>query len=204
LKGFGWLGPREGIEMPSARSHAASAPDGVAVRPDLDALYRQHAPAVARWVAHLGGPRVDVDDLVHEIFLIAHRRLAEFRGEAKVTTWLYRITERVVSGRRRRDRARRFMTRLWRGDVEESTAAMSRLTPIEELERQQSRAAVYRVLDQLSEKYRSLLILFELEGMSGEEIAVLTGVKLATIWVRLRRARLLFLAELERDRGGVR
>jgi len=190
--------------MSPARPRAASAPEGVAVRPDLDALYRQHAPAVARWVAHLGGPRIDVDDLVHEIFLIAHRRLAEFRGEAKVTTWLYRITERVVSGRRRRDRARRFMTRLWRGDVEESTAAMSRLTPIEELERQQSRDAVYGVLDRLGEKYRSLLILFELEGMSGEEIAVLTGIKLATIWVRLRRARLLFLAELERDRGGVR
>jgi RNA polymerase sigma-70 factor (ECF subfamily) len=190
--------------MSAARSRAASAPEGVVVRPDLDALYRQHAPAVARWVAHLGGPRIDVDDLVHEIFLIAHRRLAEFRGEAKITTWLYRITERVVLGRRRRDRARRFMTRLWRGDVEGSTAAMSRLTPIEELERQQSRDSVYRVLDRLGEKYRSLLILFELEGMSGEDIAALTGIKLATIWVRLRRARLLFLAELERDRGGVR
>src|SRR5581483_1629455 len=106
----------------------------------------------------------DVDDLVHEIFLIAHRRLAEFRGDAQVTTWLYRITARVVSARRRRDRARRFMARLWRGDVEQSTAAMSRLTPIEEIERQQARDAVYRVLDTLSEKYRNLLILFELEG----------------------------------------
>jgi len=190
--------------MSPARSRAASAPEGVMVRPDLDALYRQHAPAVARWVAHLGGPRVDVDDLVHEVFLIAHRRLAEFRGDAKITTWLYRITERVVSARRRRDRARRFMTRLWRGDVEQSTAAMSRLTPIEEVERQQARGAVYRVLDRMGEKYRSLLILFELEGMSGEEIAALTGIKLATIWVRLRRGRLLFLAELERDGGGLR
>ena len=56
----------------------------------------------------------------------------------------------------------------------------------------------------MGEKYRSLLILFELEGMSGEEIAALTGIKLATIWVRLRRGRLLFLAELERDGGGLR
>lgn len=190
--------------MSPAPSRAASVPEGVAVRLDLEALYRQHAPAVARWVAHLGGPRIEVEDLVHEIFLIAHRRLPEFRGEAKVTTWLYRIAERVVSARRRRDRARRFMTRLWRGDVEETTAAVSRLTPIEELERQQARDAVYRVLDRLGEKYRSLLILFELEGLSGEEIAALTGTKLATIWVRLRRGRLLFLAELERDRGGVR
>jgi len=95
------------------------------------------------------------------------------------------------------------MTRLWRGDVGQSTAAMSRLTPIEELERQQARAAVYRVLDRLGEKYRSLLILFELEGLSGEDIAALTGIKISTVWVRLRRARLSFLAELDRDRGGL-
>jgi RNA polymerase sigma-70 factor, ECF subfamily len=201
VKGFDELAPRGAIEMSPARSRAADPPERVASRPDLDALYREHARAVARWVAHLGGPRLDVDDLVHEIFLVAHRRLAEFRGEAKVTTWLYRITERVVSARRRRERARRWMRRVWRGDVQDSTAT-NHLTPVEELERQRAREDVYRVLDRLGDKYRRLLILFELEGLSGEEIAVLTGTKLATVWVRLRRARLLFLAELDRDGGG--
>ena len=189
--------------MSPARSRAANPPESVASRPDLDALYREHAPAVARWVAHLGGPGLDVDDLVHEVFLVAHRRLAEFRGAAKITTWLYRITEKVVSARRRRERVRRWKRRVWRGDVEGATAT-SHLTPVEELERQRAREDVYRVLDRLGDKYRRLLILFELEGLSGEQIAALTETKLATVWVRLRRARLLFLAELDRDGGGAR
>ena len=203
MKGLGWFAPPGTIDMTAARTHAPSATEGVSERVDLDALYREHARTVARWVAHLGGPRVDVDDLVHEIFLVVQRRLPEFRGDAKVTTWLYRITARVVSGRRRRERARTWMRRAWRGDVEQATMS-NHVTPIEELERQQAREAAYRALDRLGEKYRSLLILFELEGLSGEEIAGLTGIKPATVWVRLHRARALFLAALDRDEWGTR
>jgi RNA polymerase sigma-70 factor (ECF subfamily) len=164
---------------------------------DLEALYRAHAPSVARWSAHLGGPSADLDDLVHEIFLVAGRRLSEFRGEARVTTWLYRITERVVVAQRRRDRARRWLRLNRRADVERELCSTP-LTPVEDLHRQQERRTVYRVLDGLPEKYRTVLILFELEGLSGEEIATLTGRKLATVWVHLHRARALFLAELPR------
>jgi DNA-directed RNA polymerase specialized sigma24 family protein len=57
---------------------------------------------------------------------------------------------------------------------------------------------VYRILDTMDEKYRSVLILFEMESMSGEDVAKLTGTKLATLWVQLRRARAQFLSELER------
>ncbi|HSZ81974.1 MAG TPA: sigma-70 family RNA polymerase sigma factor [Polyangia bacterium] len=168
--------------------------------PTLDALYRAHAATVARWAAHLGGPRLDVEDAVHEIFLVAGRRLPEFRGDAKITTWLYRITERVVRGGRRRERLRRWLDFVRRGDVEQSLSP-PRPTPVEELERAQSRDTVYRILDRLAEKYRRVLVLFELEELSGEEIAALTGVKLATVWVHLHRARALFVAEMKRDTG---
>jgi RNA polymerase sigma-70 factor, ECF subfamily len=169
---------------------------------DLEALYRAHATSVARWSAHLGGPSADLDDLVHEVFLVAGRRLAEFRGDAKVTTWLYRITERVVAARRRTDRVRRWLRRTRRADVERELCSTP-ATPAQDLHRHQARQTVYRVLDRLPEKYRTVLILFELEGLSGEEIAVLTERKLATVWVHLHRARERFLAELvrqERDR----
>lgn len=179
------------VAAPTARS--AELPQ----RLDLEALYRTHAPSVARWSAHLGGPSADLDDLVHEIFLVAGRRLSEFRGEASVTTWLYRITERVVAARRRSDRTRRWLRLNRRADVERELCSTP-LTPVEDLHRQQERKTVYRVLDGLPEKYRTVLILFELEGLSGEEIATLTGRKLATVWVHLHRARALFLAELPR------
>ncbi|HMF40396.1 MAG TPA: sigma-70 family RNA polymerase sigma factor [Polyangia bacterium] len=186
------------MALSSPDRHAFSG--GASAPVDLDEIYRAHAGTVARWVGHLGGPLADVDDLVHEIFLVADRRLSEFRGDAKLTTWLYRITERVVRGRRRSDRIRRWLGRTRSADLERSLSP-TQLTPIEELERRRAVDTVYRILDRLPEKYREVLILFELEGSSGEEIAALTGRKLATIWVHLHRARRQFLEEIEREGG---
>jgi RNA polymerase sigma-70 factor (ECF subfamily) len=187
--------------MPALRTDETPAAGGAAEAPSLDGLYRAHAATVARWAAHLGGPRLDLDDAVHEVFLVVGRRLHEFRGDAKITTWLYRITERVVRGGRRRERVRRWLDLVRRGDVEESLSP-PRLSPVEELERRQSRETVYRILDRLAEKYRRVLVLFELEELPGEEIAALTGIKLATVWVHLHRGRALFLAEMKREIGG--
>jgi RNA polymerase sigma-70 factor (ECF subfamily) len=186
------------MPLPSADKNASHP--GAPAPLDLDEIYRLHAPTVARWVGHLGGPTADVDDLVHEIFLVADRRLSEFRGDAKLTTWLYRITERVVRGRRRNDRIRRWLGRTRRADLER-TLTPAPLTPIEALERSRSVDTVYRILDRLPEKYREVLVLFELEGASGEEIASLTGRKPATVWVHLHRARQRFLEEMDRETG---
>jgi RNA polymerase sigma-70 factor, ECF subfamily len=166
----------------------------------LDAIYRAHAGTVARWAAKLAGPGCDAEDLVHEVFLVVRCRLPEFRGDAKVTTWLYRITERVALQSRRRERFRRWFDSARRLEIEDAIAP-SRLTPVDRLEHRQSREACYRVLDKMPDKYRTVLILFELEELSGEEIAALTGQKLATVWVHLHRARARFLAEVRRMAG---
>jgi RNA polymerase sigma-70 factor (ECF subfamily) len=168
--------------------------------PTLDGLYRAYAAQVARWAAHLGGPRLEVGDLVHEIFLVAGRRLADFRGDSKPSTWLYGITERVVRAARRKERVRRALDRLRRVDVERALLP-TQPTPVEELERRRAQETVYRILDRLPEKYRRVMVLFALEELSGEEIAELTGVKLATVWVHLHRARRLFLDEIGRERA---
>lgn len=186
------------MPLPSADREAPVEGDPAPI--DLDEIYRAHAPTVARWVAHLGGPTADVDDLVHEIFLVVERRLPDFRGEAKLTTWLYRITERVVRGRRRTDRLRRWLGRTRRTDLERAVSTAP-LTPIEVLERRRSVDTVYRILDRMPDRYRDVLVLFELEGVSGEEIAALTGRKLATVWVHLHRARRQFLEEMNREAG---
>ena len=183
------------MSLPS--SDATPMAEGSSGIPNLDALYRAHAPAVARWAAKLAGPCADVEDLVHEIFLVARRLLPDFRGEAKVTTWLYRITERVALENRRKDRFRRWFSHARRAEIEE-TISPPHLTPVDELERRQSSETVYRILDRMPDKYRTVIILFEIEELSGEEIAALTGLKVATVWVHLHRARERFLAEVRR------
>jgi RNA polymerase sigma-70 factor (ECF subfamily) len=184
--------------MTSVRSDATPALEVVSGVPDLETVYRAYAPTVARWAAKLAGPLVDVDDLVHEVFLVVRRRMPEFRGDAKITTWLYRITERVAQKGRRKDRFRRWFSHARQLEIER-TMASPHLTPVDEFERRESTEAVYRILDRLPGKYRNVLVLFELEELSGEEIATLTGLKLATVWVHLHRARARFIAEMKRD-----
>lgn len=169
---------------------------------EIGALYRAHAQTVARWACRLGGPAIDVEDVVQEVFLTVHRLLPEFRGEAKITTWLFRITQNQVRHQRRKLRFRQFLSGT-ATDVIGQTAS-TKPTPIEVLEQRQANATIYRVLDGMSDKYRTAFILFEIEQVSGEEIANLMGQKVSTIWVWLHRARAQFTAgfeKLERAEG---
>jgi len=170
------------------RAAPRHAPDDT----DPGAVYRRHAARVSRWAARLAGPGFDVDDIVHDVFLVALRRLPEFRGDAQVSTWLHEITIRVVQTHRRRRRRRAWLwpfgvARTAEGDVAE--VADRDATPAEVLERKQAALRLYRILEQLDEKYRTAVVLFELEGLPCREIAVLTGTTLANTWARVARGR---------------
>ncbi len=166
--------------------------DGLAATPSEPAetiaeIYDRHAPQVERWARRLAGPRLDPEDLLHDIFLIVLRRRHEFRGEAKISTWLFRITAQVVRWRRRNDALRRWLWGRHGGELAEARTSVP--TPVEEIERREQSARLYAALDRLPEKYRTTLVLFALEGLPGEEIAALTGTDVGTVWVRLHRAR---------------
>jgi RNA polymerase sigma-70 factor (ECF subfamily) len=163
--------------------------------PDLSTVYRTHVRDVARWAERLAGPGFDLPDLVHEVFEIAQRRLPSFRGDSSMATWLFGITEKVVRHRRRKDRLRHWLAG--------SASDVARNVPApgpnqhEQLEKKERIARVYRVLDRLPERDRQILILFELEELSGEEIAGLLGVKVGNVWLRMHRARERFLKVLQ-------
>jgi len=157
---------------------------------DFDGVFRQHAASVARWAAALGGPLLDIEDVVQDVFVVAHRRLPEFRGDAKIGTWLFQITRRVVGAQRRRWTWRRWL----RGSAEDvaGKVATPGLGPVEELERRQAAGRLYAVLDRMNDKYRMVLVLTKVEGMSPDEIARVAGVASVTVRVWLHRARAQF------------
>jgi RNA polymerase sigma-70 factor (ECF subfamily) len=167
--------------------------------PDAGTLFRAHVDRVTSWARKLGGPTLDPEDVVQEVFLIAHRQLAEFRGDAKLTTWLYRITENVVRHRRRKERFRR-----WLGgsssDVADDVPSETR-GPAEEMESRQATALVYRALDRMSEKSRTVIILYEFERLSGAEIAEMMGTSPDTVRVWLHRARAQLVERIKKERG---
>jgi RNA polymerase sigma-70 factor (ECF subfamily) len=165
---------------------------------DFNAIYRDYGRVVARWATRLGGPSVAVDDIVQEVFLVVSRRLGGFRAEAKLSTWLFRITRQTVRNVRRRHRRRwSWISRLTKR-VENSVPA-DRPSPHDDRERNEAIAEFYRLLDALPEKYREAIVLHELEGMDAQQIGELLGVKVPTVRVRLHRARAAFLAGIDAE-----
>jgi RNA polymerase sigma-70 factor (ECF subfamily) len=176
---------------------AARAPVDRGEPDTLESLFRDHHLTVARWAAHLGGPEVDPEDIVQEVFLIVRAQLHRYVPQGKITTWLYRLTEYTVRAHRRRARIRRFLGGDPRGVAERYVARA--LEPLDILEQREERALLYRALDRLPEKHRTVIILFELEELSGEEIAERLAIKPSTVWVWLHRGRRELLARLRRS-----
>jgi len=166
------------------------------VVPALAEIYRRHAADVARWAGRLGGPRVDADDIVQEVFIIAGRKLESFRGDAKLATWLFRITDRVVRNHRRWWRVRRVLTPFT--DQHGEQLASADIDPLETLERRTAATRAFQVLDRLPEKQRRMLVMQELEEMPAEEIAELLDARIETVRVWLHRARRSFLKALKK------
>ena len=177
------------MSLSPLRRLPADAPEDIAfVRRDVPCLLQPESPA-GRNVS--GGPGLDHDETVQEVFLIVARRLHEFRGDAKVTTWLFRITTRVVANQRRAAQRRRTWSRLTRR-IEDHTATDDP-GPAAGLERMEANRRFYRALDALPERYRQVLVLFELEELGTDEIARLVERPPATVRVWLHRGRAAFI-----------
>lgn len=162
---------------------------------DLGAFYLEQVPRIRQLLVRLGGPRMDSEDLTHEVFVIASERLPTLRQRAAAQAWLTGIAVKVAAGARRRARLRRFV------GLDETEDLADWRTPAEEFENGEASRRVYSLLEGMKEKKRTVFILFELQGFTGEEIAAAVGCPLKTVWTRLFHARREFaakLAELER------
>jgi RNA polymerase sigma factor (sigma-70 family) len=153
----------------------------------LDELYDAYAAQVTGWARRLAGPTADIEDMVHDVFVVALRRGFTFQGNATVRTWLFRITHHVVRNRLRRNFVRGLLLR--RRQEEMAAILPTPPTPYQEMERREDEERLYRALDRLPDHHRTALILCEIDGLSSDEVAELTGVGVGTVWVWLHRGR---------------
>ncbi len=161
-------------------------------RADFRAIYDAWFEDVARWIRALGGIEADRDDILQEVFLVVRRRLGAFDGQ-NVAGWLYRITRRQVRDFRRRTWVKNIFTKLRVDDPDSLAHAGS--SPAAALEQKERQRVLYAVLAKMpSDNRRAAFVLFEVEGLSGEEIARIQGVPLNTVWTRLHHARKEFFA----------
>jgi len=169
---------------------------------DLARIYEEHFDFVWRSARRLGVPDSAVDDVVQEVFIVVHRQLASFEGRSSMKTWLFGILRNVVL-RQRRSWARRREEAL-----EESAVAADAAPADEHLAEREARRVLHALLAGLDDDKRAVFVLAELEQMSAPEIAEATGLKLNTVYSRLRLARAEMEKALERhrarERGGAR
>jgi RNA polymerase sigma-70 factor (ECF subfamily) len=165
--------------------------------PDPDEVYRMHVHQVGRWVVRLGGPAMDVEDTVHEVFAIACAKLPGFRGDSSVATWLFGITDKVVRRRRHKQRWWQWLS----GSADDTAGDLPapQGNPLQAFEQAEAAHSVYQILDRLSEADRRVLILFELEELSADEVGDLLGIKAANARLRLHRARARFFKAYQRE-----
>jgi RNA polymerase sigma-70 factor, ECF subfamily len=145
-------------------------------RAQLTDLVEAYGSPIRRLCAAYAENAADQEDLTQEIFLAVWRALPRFRGDASVRTWLYRIAHNVALTWRTRDRRRQSRE----SPLDQETPASTQMDL--------RRLALRQAIAGMSPGDRTLTLLW-LEGLSGAEIEEVTGVRSATVAVRLGRIR---------------
>ena len=191
----------------SRSMNAASSGDARLSEAELEALRRRDPEAVRR---HIYGNRdflrgvlrryTETDetarDLLQETFFQALRSLPDFRGESKLTTWLYSIAKNVALARYRKDKRRspleeETLTRVAAREEERGRPGTGHVSwnPAEETTRNEETTLVRDALEELSANYREIIELRDLEEKSTKEVAEQLDLTRVNVRVRLHRAR---------------
>lgn len=149
-------------------------------------LFVRHKSDVARLVYRMLNAPADLEDVIQEVFVQVFRSLKDFRGQAKFSTWLHRVTVNVVLMHRRSARSRPVLTEELPGEL---VADDHQTLPDENVDRRERMRAFQRLLSRLADKKRIVFVLHELEGLAPAEIAEVVGAPVLTVRTRLFYAR---------------
>jgi RNA polymerase sigma-70 factor (ECF subfamily) len=163
----------------------------------LRGLFERYRSDVSRIAYRVLGPSADLEDVVQEAFVQIYRSLPSYRGSAKFSTWLYRVVTNVARMHVRHERVRPRLGGAPEGMLEARPDEAQR--PDEQAARNTRLRALYRHLDALSEKKRTVLVLHDLEGVAAAEVAEIVDAPVLTVRTRLFYARKELYAALAAD-----
>ena len=189
------------------RAPASTKPDKRSASPartaaNFDMLYRDHVDLIYRFANRLCGETEAAKDLVQETFLNAYRGFSKFRGEAQVSTWLYAIASRACMRMRRRRKGAPERELSLDEFVPTSEGEFRLQIPVEglspeaALENKELRQALDTAINKLPGKYKMVLVLRDMEGVSAKEVGTIMGLNERAVKSRLHRARLFVRREL--------
>lgn len=159
---------------------------------DFEQLHRAFRPRIHRYLAGLVGED-DAEDLTQDVFVKVNDNLAGFRGESRISTWIYRIAKNVAIDRLRSVASSSHLaTEL----LNKIAAEPGPPSAEQQLIRSEMDDCIQQFVTNLPAEYRSVMILSELKGLSNRRIAEVLGLNLATVKIRLHRARARLKADL--------
>ncbi len=174
---------------------------GRPVLPDFETLYDEYADFVWRNARRLGVLPEVVEDVVQEVFLVAHRRLSAVLRPEALRSWMFGIVIRVVRDHRRTLRRKDPALRLGATSIDPEQLADDRCEgPQACAERADAVRLLHRLLGELDDAKREVFVLAELEDMTEQESAEVLGENANTVHSRLRAARKAFEAAAQRQR----
>jgi RNA polymerase sigma-70 factor (ECF subfamily) len=169
---------------------------------DFKTIHDSYRPRICRYLARLVG-QSEAEDLTQEVFVRVSRGLPDFRGDAKISTWIYRIATNVATDRLRsrsfKETRRDKANPPDEGSIEDVDALPEEKNPSLErqLMREQMSSCVHDYINTLPENYRAVVTLSEIEGLANQEIAEILGLTLDVVKIRLHRGRAKLKEKLE-------
>ncbi len=160
----------------------------------FEELYNQHAPRLYNLAQRMLGNTADAEDVVQDTFLLVHRRLDSFRGEAALGTWLYRLCVNQCLDRLRSRAGREAQAT---DSLDEPTRVWQ---PAARTDRPVDRMDLKSAIARLPEGSRSVFVLHDVEGLEHREIGRLLGISEGTSKSQLHKARLRLREILKGDR----
>lgn len=156
-------------------------------RDALERLFQRYYPEVHRMMLRILGPCQDLDDVIQNTMLEIHRSLHNFRGESKLSSWIYRIAINVANQHLRK-KTRLPIT----SEIQDDLISDKSPSPLQQYESKERVQVLFDVVRSLPDKKREAFILAEIEQLGSEEIAVVLDCSVSAVWSRLHHARRLF------------
>lgn len=169
---------------------------------DFNIIYDSYHPRISRYLTRLVG-QSEAEDLTQEVFVRVGKGLKDFRGDAKLSTWIYRIATNVAKDKLRsrafRETGANQSISPDEAPIEDVDALTGEKKPSVERTaiRKEMSSCVHDYIDGLPEKYRTVVTLSEVEELTNPEIAEVLGLTIETVKIRLHRGRAKLKEKLE-------
>lgn len=163
---------------------------------EIQAIHNQYRTAILIYLSGLTGNLAEAEDLTQEVFIKIDKSLETYRGDSKLSTWIYKIANNIAIDRIRSASYRKIQKKtdsisLLDNEKENTSILIDNNEPSleQKIVRGEMNGCIQNYINQLNKNYKMVILLCDYQGLKNNEAAEVLGVSLATVKIRLHRAR---------------